>query len=72
MRGWVCRLQLLLVLANAVILGSEYRGTHGYILLSQIRDYSNLVGQIPQEQGSPVITRGTGFPFLRLLRLGGL
>jgi hypothetical protein len=27
---------------------------------------------IPQEQGSPVITPGTGFPFRRLLRLAGL
>jgi hypothetical protein len=37
-RGWVCRLQFLLVLARTVILGSEFRGTHGHILLSQIRD----------------------------------
>jgi hypothetical protein len=27
---------------------------------------------IPQEQGGPVIPPGTGFPFLRLLRLAGL
>jgi hypothetical protein len=27
-RGWVCRLQLLLVLASEVILRSESRGTH--------------------------------------------
>jgi hypothetical protein len=46
-RGWVCRFQLLLVLASAVILRSESRGTHGYILLSQIRDYSKLEGQVP-------------------------
>jgi hypothetical protein len=38
-RGRVCRLQLLLVLASAVILGSEYRGTRDHILLSQIRDF---------------------------------
>jgi hypothetical protein len=31
-RGWVCRLQLLLVLASAVILRSEFRGTHDYCL----------------------------------------
>jgi hypothetical protein len=37
-RGRVCRLHLLLVLASAVILGSESRGTHDHILLSQIRD----------------------------------
>jgi hypothetical protein len=46
-RGWVCRLQLLLVLASAVILRSEYRGTHDHILLSQIRHSPNLEGQIP-------------------------
>jgi hypothetical protein len=44
-RGWVCRLQLLLVLASAVTLGSQSRGTH--ILLSQIRDSPNLKGQVP-------------------------
>jgi hypothetical protein len=36
-RGRVCRLQLLLVLASAIILRSEFRGTHDHILLSQIR-----------------------------------
>jgi hypothetical protein len=46
-RGWVCRLQLLLVLASAVILRSESRGTHDQILLSQIRDSPNLGGQVP-------------------------
>jgi hypothetical protein len=34
----MCHLQLLLVLASAVILRSEFRGTHDRILLSQIRD----------------------------------
>jgi hypothetical protein len=34
-RGWVCRLQLLLVLACTVILGSESHGTHYHISLSQ-------------------------------------
>jgi hypothetical protein len=38
-RGRVCRLQLLLVLASAVIFGSESRRTRGHILLSQIRDF---------------------------------
>jgi hypothetical protein len=38
-RGWVCRLQLLLALARAFILGSESRGTSDHILLSQIRDF---------------------------------
>jgi hypothetical protein len=37
-RGRVCRLQFLLVLASAVILRSESRGTRDHILLSQIRD----------------------------------
>jgi hypothetical protein len=40
-RGWVCRLQLLLVLASAVIFRSE-----SHILLSQIRDSPNLEGQV--------------------------
>jgi hypothetical protein len=38
-RGRVCRLQLLLVLASAVIFGSESRRTRGHILLSHIRDF---------------------------------
>jgi hypothetical protein len=46
-RGWVCRLQLLLGLASAVILRSESRGTHDHILLSQIRDSPSLEGQVP-------------------------
>jgi hypothetical protein len=46
-RGWISRLQLLLVLASAVILRSESRGTHDHILLFQIRDFSNLEGQVP-------------------------
>jgi hypothetical protein len=45
-RGWVCHLQLLLVLTSAVIIRSEFRGTHGHILLSQIRDSPNLDGQV--------------------------
>jgi hypothetical protein len=36
MRGRVCRLQLLLALASAAILGSESRGTRDHILLPQI------------------------------------
>jgi hypothetical protein len=38
-RGWVCHLQLLLALASAFILGSEFRGTCDHILLPQIRDF---------------------------------
>jgi hypothetical protein len=76
-RRWVCPLQLLLGLASAVILRSESRRTHDHILLSQIRDFPNLDGQVlvfisPPEQGGPVIPPGTGFPFRRLLLLAGL
>jgi hypothetical protein len=45
-RGRICHLQLLPALASAVILGSESHGTHGHILLSQIRDSPNLEGQV--------------------------
>jgi hypothetical protein len=38
-RGRVCRLQLLLALASAVLFGSDSRGTRDHILLSQIRDF---------------------------------
>jgi hypothetical protein len=38
-RGRVCRLQLLLVLVSAVILGYEFGGARDHILLSQIRDF---------------------------------
>jgi hypothetical protein len=33
-RGWVCRLELLLVLARVVIVGSESSGTHDHILIT--------------------------------------
>jgi hypothetical protein len=46
MSKWVCHLKLLLVLAGALILGSESHGTRDDILLSQIRDRSNLWGQV--------------------------
>jgi hypothetical protein len=46
MRGWICRLQLLLSLASAVLLRSESRGTHDHILLSQIRGSPNLEDQV--------------------------
>jgi hypothetical protein len=73
-RGQVCRLSLLLALASAVTLGSESRGTHDHILLTQIQDSPQPGGPghriyIPQEQGCPVIPPGTGFTFRRLLRL---
>jgi hypothetical protein len=77
-RGWVCRLQLLLVLASAVILRSESRGTHNHILLFQIDSRRLQPGgqgphiYIPKEEGGPIIPTDTGFPFHRLLRLSGL
>jgi hypothetical protein len=46
-RGGICRLQLLLILASAVILMSKSHGIHDPILLSQIRDSPNLEGQVP-------------------------
>jgi hypothetical protein len=46
-RGWVYRLQLLVVLASAVILRSESSSTHNHILLIQIRDCHNLHGEVP-------------------------
>jgi hypothetical protein len=36
-----------MVVTSADILGSESRGTHDHILLSQIRDSPNLEGQVP-------------------------
>jgi hypothetical protein len=42
----VCRLQLLLVLTSAVILGSESRRTHDRTLLFQIRDATKLKVQV--------------------------
>jgi hypothetical protein len=38
-RRRVCLLYMLLVLASAVLFGSESRGTRDHILLSQIRDF---------------------------------
>jgi hypothetical protein len=46
-RGWVCHLQLLLVLVSGVILRSESHGTHDHILPSHIRDFLNLEGEVP-------------------------
>jgi hypothetical protein len=76
-RGWLCRSQLLLVLASADIRRSKSRRTHNHILLSQIWDSPNLEGQVPhiynpQGQGGPVIPPGTGFTFHHHLQLTGL
>jgi hypothetical protein len=51
-RGRVCRLQLLLVLASAVVFGSVSRRTRGHILLSQIRDFLTRI----QSQSRSYIT----------------
>jgi hypothetical protein len=64
-RGWVCRLQLLLVLAKAVILRSESRGTHDCILVSQIRNSPTLEGQVvvfisPRNRVSRLYTQALG------------
>jgi hypothetical protein len=56
-RESVCRLQMLLVLASAVILRSESRGTHDHISLSQIRDSANLEARSPY-----LYPPGTGWP----------
>jgi hypothetical protein len=76
-RGWVCRSQLLLFLASAVILVYQSLGTHEpYFTVSDSRlpqpwGPSPSI-YIPQEQGGLVISPGIRFPFRRLLRLAGL
>jgi hypothetical protein len=45
-RGRVCRLQLLLVLASAVIFGFEARRTRGHILLSRLKFESYCPGSL--------------------------
>jgi hypothetical protein len=75
MRDRVCCLQLLLILTSEVILWSESHGTHNHIILSDSSPQPGGPGPriyIPQEQGGPVISPGTGFPFRHLLRLTGL
>jgi hypothetical protein len=57
-RRRVCHLQLLLVFASAVIIGSESRGTHDPISLSQIRDYPKSGIPRPPYLYPP----GTGWP----------
>jgi hypothetical protein len=58
MRERACRLQLLLVLASAVILGSKSHGSRDHIVLSQIRlpqpERPGPRIYIPREQGGPV------------------
>jgi hypothetical protein len=75
-KGWVCRLQLLLLLASSAILRSETRGTHDHILLPQILDYPNLKGQGPAfispRKRVAQLYPNHWVPFSRLLRLAGL
>jgi hypothetical protein len=55
-RGRVCRLQLLLSLASAAILGSESLGTRDHVLLSQFRDFS-FHRRVTVEVFDPACTR---------------
>jgi hypothetical protein len=68
MRGQVCNLLLLLVLATAVP-----RDSRPYFIVSILETPQpggpGLRTYIPQEQGGPDIPLGTGLPFRRLLRL---
>jgi hypothetical protein len=65
----VCRLQLLLALASAVILGSEFPRSHDHILLPEIREPPNLESQVPvhipptPETGWPSYTSKHWIPF---------
>jgi hypothetical protein len=75
-RRRVCRLQLLLALASAVILGSEFRFTYARILLHQFRHCTIWEARsriyVPQEYGGLVIAQGTGSFFRRLVKLAKL
>jgi hypothetical protein len=67
--GRVCRLQLLLGLASAVIIESESRGTHDHILRSQIRDSRSLEGQVavfisPRKRVAQLLPRALGSRFV--------
>jgi hypothetical protein len=53
-RGRVCRLELLLALTSAVLLGSESRGTRSHILLSQIRDFPLVASYDSQGYGGGI------------------
>jgi hypothetical protein len=69
-------LTIVLVLARAVILGSESRGDHDHIycLIFETSQPGRPGPRIyiPQDQGGPVTAQSTGLPFRRLLRLAGL
>jgi hypothetical protein len=62
---------MLLALASSVFLGSESRGTHNHILLSQIRDCPNLESQVPififpRNRVAQLYTRPLGCLFVAL------
>jgi hypothetical protein len=76
-RGWICHLQLLVVLDSVVVLRSRVpQDSSPHFTFSDSRPpQPGGPGPriyIPQEQGRPVIPLGTRFPFRRLLRLAGL
>jgi hypothetical protein len=55
-RGWVCRLQLL-VLATAVILRSEARGSHYHILIGYFHKHKiGYINQVQQKLSARVKT----------------
>jgi hypothetical protein len=75
-RGWVCRLQLLVALASAFS-GPSPAGLMITFYTASDSRLPQPGGQgpriyIPQEYSGPVTPPGTGFPFGRLLRLAGL
>jgi hypothetical protein len=53
-KGRICRLQFLLALVSAVILGFESPGIHGHILLSQIRDFFFVASYDSQGYGGVI------------------
>jgi hypothetical protein len=65
-------LLLLLSLANAVPLGSQFYGTQDHILLTLPTWRARSRIHILQGEGGPVIPPGTGFPFRPFSRLAGL
>jgi hypothetical protein len=76
MWGALCLLQLLLVLASAVILGFESCGTRDHILLSQIRDSPNLEGQVlvlisPRNRVAQLYPQALGSLFVAFYDLQG-
>jgi hypothetical protein len=75
-RRCVCRLQLLLVLASAVILGSESSGNHDQIYYLRFETPPTWRARSPYlyrpGTGWPSYNRRHWVPFRRLLRLAGL